>query len=673
MNKTLRKIRISTFILSIVELLTVIVLTVFYTLNIFNFKSILNENVLIALVTFWSIVNLFFIIITISSVHRIRHKSDLQAAEILGPDIQEAYEFGMIGMAVVDEKQIVLWTNELLNDRKINIIDKNITVWQPKLEVLIRLQEETVNITINSRVYEVKFLADAHLYLFKDVTAYENLYEYNKSQAPVIGKIFIDNYSDSIEMVEEANDIILTIRNTLFNYARKFDLVLTRFRNDAYFVIMNYKSYQEILKDNFSVIKEVRNLSKDQTVTFTISFGLALDFPDELAKLNDMASSAVDVAISRGGDQVVVNQYGKELAFYGGLTQAQTRRNKIKVRTLADSLITLMKASSNIIVVAHTDMDMDALGSALGIKAIADSIKIPTQIIYIPKLIEKKTRQAVNYLFNREQMQELFIDSKNAMAKLKNETLVIVVDVHRPSFTIYPKILEEATKVVVIDHHRRGEEFIFNPIFSYIEPSASSTSEMVAELIRYASPNPRIDLPEVYATIMLSGIFLDTNYFRTMSTGARTFEASTYLKEMGADNSVADDLLKEDYEEHNLITKMMANSKTPHFGVVITSADQTDIIDRSILAKVANNNIQIRGVNATFVIGRVDENEIKVSARSDGTINVQLLIEKLGGGGHFTSAATSYKNETIEGVENKILEVLDIYLPQARNKDEGEK
>lgn len=667
MSKVLKRIRLAALIFVTIELAILIALTLFYSFNWYDFQSFFSLDIIVVTIVLWSVLNLGFVIISIAAMSRQRQKSDLTAAEIIGTDIQEAYNFGMIGLAVVDDEQGVLWASELFEDRQIKIVDRNILEWQPTLkELSANPPAKSVKIEINTRNYEVKYLKEAHLYIFKDITSYEQLYKYSKEQAPVIGIVMLDNYSDSTVNIEENNDIVLNIRNAIFEYAKEYNVLLRRYRADAYFALCNYESLARMKKDNFSLLDRVRKLTKDSELNITLSIGFAHDFPDDVVKLNEMASNAIDIAISRGGDQVVVNQYGEELAFYGGLTQVQERRNKVKVRSLADGLIGLIKNASNVIIMSHTDMDLDALGSALGVKALVDSVGKPVKIIYTPKLVEKKTRMAVTTMFSREELEKLTVPPKDALDLLKTDTLVIVTDVHRPSITMFPKLLDKATKVVVIDHHRRAEEFIENPVYSYVEPSASSASELIAELIRYASPNPRITIPSAYATIMLAGIFLDTNYYRAKTAGMRTFEASMFLKECGADNGLADTFLKDDYEEHNLITKIMANSKTPYYGIVVALADPSDIIDRATLAKVANMNIQIKGVNATFVIGITDPKEVRISARSDNSINVQFLLEKLGGGGHFSSAACAFNNLTIEQAEKKLLEVLETYLPAAR-------
>ncbi|HPM07933.1 MAG TPA: DHH family phosphoesterase, partial [Bacilli bacterium] len=475
--------------------------------------------------------------------------------------------------------------------------------------------------------------------------------------------------SDVAGNLDDANDVISKVKNLIFDYAKEYGVLLRRYRNDAYFALCNFTSLQRMKKDRFSLLEKVRELGAKEETPPTLSIGLAHDFPDVI-KLNEMAGNAIDIAMSRGGDQVVVSKYGDELIFFGGKSEAQEKRNKVKVRVMADSVLSLIKNSSNVIIMGHTAMDMDALGACLGMRAICEYCNKSSHIVYDPKLMERKAKFAFTGAFSREELARITISPSDSIDKVRSNTLVIVCDVHRPSLTMAPKLLEKATKVMVIDHHRRAEEFIESPVFSYVEPSASSTCELVTELIRYSSANPRIEISPTYATIMLSGIFLDTTYFKSKNTGIRTFEASMVLKEYGADNSVADDYLKDEFEEYSLVTKIISTLKTPHYGVVYCVAEEGELIEVATLAKVANQCMQMKGVNAAFVIGNTDEKETRVSARSDGTINVQMLAEKMFGGGHFTSAGVTFKNGTIKKAEEKLLEVLNEYLNDARSQEQ---
>ena len=670
MTKELRKMKIRALFIVALELISAAALAVFYFYDFFNFRDIYIIEYLFATLAGFVVINVLFIWVMLVRLSKIRKKSDLKAAELIGNDVQEAYKFGMIGLVVVDENDIVLWTNDLFQERQIDLLDINILEWQPNLRELHDASPDVVvKIEVNSRNYDVKYLSDAGLYIFKDMTEYESIFEYSREQAPVLGIIMLDNYSDVAGNLDDANDVISKVKNLIFDYAKEYGVLLRRYRNDAYFALCNYSSLNRMKKDRFSLLEKVRELGAKEETPPTLSIGLAHDFPD-VVKLNEMAGNAIDIAMSRGGDQVVVSKYGDELIFFGGKSEAQEKRNKVKVRVMADSVLSLIKNSSNVIIMGHTAMDMDALGACLGMRAICEYCNKSSHIVYDPKLLERKTKFALTGAFSREELARITISPSDSVDKVRSNTLVIVCDVHRPSLTMAPKLLEKATKVMVIDHHRRAEEFIESPVFSYVEPSASSTCELVTELIRYSSANPRIEISPTYATIMLSGIFLDTTYFKSKNTGIRTFEASMVLKEYGADNSVADDYLKDEFEEYSLVTKIISTLKTPHYGVVYCVAEESELIEISTLAKVANQCMQMKGVNAAFVIGNTDEKETRISARSDGTINVQMLAEKMFRGGHFTMAGVSFKNGTIKKAEEKLLEVLNEYLNDARSQEQ---
>ena len=657
------------FILIVVELALIAAFGILYFENVFQLKERVSVEIIYAVAATLIGLDIVFVWVSVLVFSLKRKKTDLRAADLIGGDVQEAYNFGMIGLVVVDENNVVIWINDIFHDRNLEILDQNILEWQPKLQEIQKGGDAICKLVINSRNYDVKYLPDAGLYIFKDNTDLETTTTFAKKNSTVIGMVIIDNYSDVSSSGDDANDTISKIRNEIFKYCDEFDVLLRRYRNDAYFLVCNFESLQKMENDKFSLLEKIHLIGENEDTPPTLSMAFAHDIPD-INKLNEMTNAAIEIAMSRGGDQVVVSPYGQSLKFYGGKVEAQESRNKVKVRVMADSVLSLIRNSSNVIIMGHAVADMDAIGACLGMKAVCDYCKKPVKVVYDPKSTERKTRSAMTATFSREELEKLTVSPDDALALLKANTLVIVCDIHRPTMTMAPKVLEKATKVMVIDHHRRSEEFIESPVFNYIEPSASSSCEMIAELIHYSSANPRINIPSAYATVMLSGIFMDSNYFKSKSCGIRTFEASMILKEMGADNSIADDFLKDDFEEYALITHIISSLKTPYYGVVYCLADEEDIIEQATLAKVGNQCMQMKGVNACFVIGRTGANETRISCRSDGTVNVQLLAEKMNGGGHFTMAAGAFKNTPIDKVEEKLLDVLKEYLNDARTMPE---
>ena len=668
MGKTIRNIKIASFILIVFELSIIGTFCVFYFNDFFSFQSLVTPALVVLFASIFVFIDCLFVWLFSLRISSLRQKTDLHAAEVIGSDVQEAYNFAMIGLAVTNEKDVVIWTNDLFKDRHIDIIDVNIFAWHEDLAILKENgnPDSTVKIIVNSRNYEAKYLQEAGLWIFKDITDFESVFAYSKEQAPVVGILAIDNYDDVVRGEDDFNDIVTKVKNVIFNYAKEYGILLRRVKDDNYSMLCNFDSFSKMKADHFSIIDKVRQVSSQEEIPLTLSIGMARDFPDVI-KLNELAISALDIAMSRGGDQAVVSVFGSEMEFYGGKTEAQEKRNRVKVRVLADSLISLIRNASNVLIMGHVEMDMDALGSCLGIKAMCNRLDKPSYIVVDLKNTETKARSTITTSFGKNELDDLIINSNDAVYKVSADTLLVVVDVHIPSMVMAPVLLEKCSKVVVIDHHRRAEEYIENPVFNHIDAAASSTCELVAEFIRFSSINPRIEIPPIYATIMLSGIFLDSSYFKSKNTGIRTFEASTILKEYGADNSLAYDFLKDDYEEHKAVTDLISTLEHPYYGVVVAIGGEDRVFDQATIAKAANECLTFKGIHAAFIVGKTGNRDIRMSTRSDGTINVQLIAEKLGGGGHFSSAAVAFDSSSISEVKTALLAVLESNLQEATN------
>ena len=668
MGKKIRGIKVASFVIILIEIILIAAFVILYFTNLFNFKNLIQPQWVLLGAAILVFVDCLFVWIISATIASLRHKTDLHAAEVIGSDVQEAYNFAMIGLAVTDKDDNVLWTNDLFKTRHIDIIDTNILDWQPELAPLKDPSnmsgEKECKISVNSRTYDVKLLIEAGLWIFKDITDFEESFNYSKDQAPVIGVLMIDNYDDVVRGDDDFNDIATKVKNKIFEYTKEYGVLLRRIKNDSYSMLCNYKNYCRMHDDHFSIIDKVREVSAGTDIPLTLSIGLAREFPD-VNKLNELANEALDIAMSRGGDQVCVAVYGSEMEFYGGKSEAHETRNRVKDRVLADSLMTLIKSSSNVLVMGHTNMDMDALGACLGVRSICTRLEKKCKMVADLKATENKTRAAFTSSFSKEEIEDILVTPAAALDQINPSTLLIVVDVHIPNMVMAPKLLEKSTKVVVIDHHRRGEEYIDSPVFNHIDPAASSTCEIISEFVRFCSINPRIEISPIYATIMLSGIFLDSNHFKSKSVGLRTFEACTILKEYGADNSMADDFLKDDFEEYSLVTDLVSKLEHPAYGVVCAFAPDDKVVDDATISKAANLCMTLKGNKACFVCAHINSKKIKVSCRSDGSINVQLLAEKLGGGGHFTSAAIIFENNRIEDVKEALYSVIQKHLNEA--------
>ena len=323
------------------------------------------------------ILDCFYIWRIIFAILKNRQNRDITTGDAIGSGIEEAYLFGNLGFLVVDEMGTVLWESDLLLQRQENVIDESIYDWCPQLKNLLDKDVgNVINITINSISYSVKFLRNAGLFIFKDISEYEDLRKNFINQATCVGIINIDNYNDVTATSESNTDLISKVKIEISKYANKYKLLVKPVRNDSYFVVCNYQDLEAVKKDKFSILDKVRQISVEEKsdVTATLSIGFAHDFPD-VNKLNEMASTAIEIAMSRGGDQAVVQKFGSEIEYYGGKTEAQENTSKVKIRVFANSLLNLIRKSSDVIIMGHKNSDMDSLGSCLGVKELCDHCK----------------------------------------------------------------------------------------------------------------------------------------------------------------------------------------------------------------------------------------------------------------------------------------------------------
>ncbi|HBB05676.1 MAG TPA: hypothetical protein DCZ41_03725, partial [Firmicutes bacterium] len=387
MTKLISKLRIIFFALFAIEAIGCLTVSIFWIFNLFGFRS-LTENLFIYIVcclAVFLVVDAFFYWFSIAHLRRVRQRNDEEAVSLIGSDIQEAYNFSKIGLIVIDENNKIIWANNLFRDMLLDVIDMDAFTFLPGLKELVESPNgQTVKIDLKDRKYEVRYLSAPRLFVFKDVTEYENMAAYSKEQAIVLGLIIIDNFNDVASDTDESADIVSTVRGIITDYCRDFGVLLRRIKNDTYFAVCNFSSLAKMEKDRFSLLDKVRVAQRGEDVPLTLSIGFSHDFPD-ISKLNEMASDAISVALSRGGNQVVVSRYGHELAFYGGKSEAVEATSRVKVRSVADSVSTIIKQSSDVLIMGHSDMDMDALGSSLGMMAICDWCGKPSKIVYSPK------------------------------------------------------------------------------------------------------------------------------------------------------------------------------------------------------------------------------------------------------------------------------------------------
>ena len=674
MIKILSKLRTTTLLVLFFELLLVAGLVVFFYYDLFGIQVILTYPVVFALVAVLFVFNVVYMLSFLATILSNRQKKDLKTADLLGSDIPEAYRYAGLGIILLDQDDQVIWVNEVIQDLQPNLVETNIHEWKKELSPLLQGIKSSVQLVLSGRVFEVKFLTTSRMFILKDITAYEDLLLINRNQSPVVGYVVLDNYEENAPAFDEKSDYISKIRSSIIAYFSAFGFVIQRIRSDSYFLIGTVMAFNKMKEDKYRIVETVFGIDRQKERQITISIGMALGTSDDYTKLNGRAVEALELAVARGGNQGIIDEDGKK-QFFGGyrLSQENEMKTAQRIKERNDKILRNILEAKNVYIVGHLDADMDALGSALGVRAICEHLKIPSKIIFDYAFSEKRARQAVSGEFSPSENKQIFIKSEDAIAQITSQDLIVVVDVSRPSLVMGNQILDKDISTIVIDHHKRTDEFIakvsMEPV---IDTSASSATELVVDIILHNKyfKSFEFKLPSLIATIMLSGIYLDTNFYKLKSVGPRTFDASRFLIEKGADTNKAHELLKEDYNDLLIINRVTSSAESVQSDILLATFNEDEIIqnESALIAKVANAIMDMRGIKAAIVIGKVTPNGYtKVSCRSDGTINVAMLMEKIGGGGHYTAAGYETKAvESIQAVKTRVLDTLKEYLTRAR-------
>lgn len=496
-----------------------------------------------------------------------------------------------------------------------------------------------------------------------DVTEAEDLKSRYRDQHLAVCLAYVDNYDEVKGAIPEINrpQLSAEIDKTISSYTSENNGFIRKYENDKYMLIFENKDLAKIKTKKFDLLENIRAIDLGNTIPITLSIGVGEKgaSPNETYKF---ALAAIDIALGRGGDQVVVKDQNN-LSFYGGKTQAMERRSKVRSRVISYALRQLIDQADKVFIMGHKNPDMDSFGASMGlIRTIVNRGKIPYLVLSGPN-------PSISNIYNKMLKEEpdyvnYIIKPEEALNKADRQSLMVIVDNHKPSFTEEPRLLDLIDKKVVIDHHRRGAEFIENPVLVYLEPYASSTCELVTEILYYMSD--QIEISKFDAEALLAGITVDTKNF-TFQTGVRTFEAASILKRAGADTANVRELFKDDYEAFLNRAEIIRQSTIVHDKIAIGKLDKQ--LEESVLlaAQTANELLNINGIEASFVLTNAGD-RIHISGRSLGNISVQLILERLGGGGHLTSAGTQLENMTIDEAEEILLNNIDKYFKEGETQ-----
>ena len=567
-----------------------------------------------------------------------------------------------IGIMLINEEYFIEWTNPFLSSYfdKDTLIGRSLYDIADALIPLIKQEVETEIITLHDRKFRVIHKREERLLYFFDVTEQKEIEKRYQDNRTVIATIFLDNYDDLTQGMDDQmrgsiNNLVTSILN---KWATDNGIFLKRVSSERFIAVFSERILHILEKEKFSILDEIRELTSKQNVSFTLSIGVGTGV-SSLPELGVLAQSSLDLALGRGGDQVAIKLANGKVKFFGGKTNPVEKRTRVRARVISHALRDLIVASDKVIIMGHKNPDMDSIGSSIGIYKVAQMNQKEAYIVVNMQEMDNAVKRLMGEIRQQEQLFSRFIGPEQALEISTDKTLLVVVDTHKPSLVIEERLLNKIDHVVVIDHHRRGEDFIANPLLVYMEPYASSTSELVTEFLEYQPKRSKIEMIE--ATALLAGIIVDTKSF-TLRTGSRTFDAASYLRAHGADTILVQKFLKEDVDTYIKRSKLIESVSFYHDGVAIAKGTEHELHDQVIIAQAADTLLTMDGVLASFVIAKRAEGVIGISARSLGSINVQVIMESLKGGGHLTNAATQLTGLTIEETEVQLKLAIDEYF-----------
>ena len=489
----------------------------------------------------------------------------------------------------------------------------------------------------------------------QDVTERNEYIRANEEQRLVAGMLYIDNYDEVIESVEEVRQSLLLalIDRKINQYFMKVNGIVKKVETDKYFVVVKKKDFKKLEEDRFSLLEDVKSVSVGNKIPATLSMGLGLS-SDSYSQSYNYARVAIDQALARGGDQAVIKDCNG-ITYYGGKREMSYKNTRVKARVKAEALREYMMTSGNVLVMGHTMTDVDSLGAAIGIYRAAEAIGKKAHIV-LNKPTNSIRSVYEDYINNPDYPEDMFISSSEAKDLMNNNSMVIVVDTNRPQMTECPELLQMTKTIVVLDHHRQSSDNIDNAMLSYIEPYASSACEMVSEILQYIDEDVKI--PPLEASSMYAGMMIDTNNF-TNRTGVRTFEAAAFLRRCGADIPYVRKIFRDDMDSYRAKASIISNAEVYRQQFAIARGQNLRVDSPTIIgAQAANELLDIEGIRASFVL-TVYQGRIYVSARSIDEVNVQIIMERLGGGGHMNASGTQFDHTNMEEAVNCVKAQID--------------
>ncbi|USS89028.1 DHH family phosphoesterase [Fructilactobacillus cliffordii] len=597
-------------------------------------------------------VGLFFIIKELNVVEQNADNYMDRLSYLINRGEQESLLEMPLGVLILDSSQRVSWINPYLQPyfQTERVVGRTISQVAPQLAELIKKnwdQDQSFEAAWNGHYFNFLIQRQYRTIYMMDITNYADIEVQYENEKIAIGEIYLDNFDEVSQSMsdQEISNLRNYVTNKLTNWAQEYGIYLKRIDAEHYSIMMYVQSLRDVEKDKFNVLDTIRKGTVQQNFPITLSIGIAYGDTD-LNRLADLAQSNLDLALGRGGDQAVIKSKDGKAIFFGGKTNPMEKRTRVRARMITHALVQLMGTADKIFVDGHQQPDMDSWGAAMGIRRIAQMNGKECYIVFNNQDVHTDIRRLLDKIEDYPDIQNSIITSDEAVKLATDDSLMIMVDHSNPKIGVAQDLYQKLeNRVVIIDHHRRGEDFPANPLLAYVEPYASSACELITEMFEYQSQSadPMNDLE---ATAMLTGIVVDTQSF-TVKTGTRTFDAASYLRSAGANVDEISSFMKENVKnymaENHLIS--LVKFETDHIAI-ITAEDDVQY-DSVTAAKSVDSLLSVDGVEASFVVFRRYDGNVGISARSDGSINVQVIMEKLGGGGHLGAGATQIKDQSV--------------------------
>ena len=493
---------------------------------------------------------------------------------------------------------------------------------------------------------------------FLDNTEKLNLEQELKDKENCIGIITIDNYEEMVQMLpdEKKSLILAEIEKNIYDWTANIGGLLVKTDRKTYMYFFNQKELENLKENKFDILDKVKEIDTDETVSLTLSIAVSNEGETNSDKYKS-AQTAMDIVLGRGGDQAVIRE-NEKYTFFGGRTLEVEKRTKVKARTVARALEQIILESKDVMIMGHINADIDCMGSSLGIYRLAKDLGKEAYIVN--NTTGETISSFIEALKEEKEYNDVLLNKSEALNKISEETLLVVVDTHKKSYVEVPELLEKTNKIVIIDHHRRSPDFIENAILSFHEVYASSAAELVTEILQYVET--KVSLTTIETEGLYAGIMMDTKNF-TFKTGVRTFEAAAYLRKKGVDILRVKKWFQSNLENYNLIAEIVRNAEIVKESIAISIYEKEDKNANLICAKAADELLTIGNITASFVLGQM-ENKICISGRSIGDINVQVILEKLGGGGHITLAGAQLENMTIDEAKQELINKIEEYFAE---------